>query len=226
MSIFNTTATASRSTEAPSEGNHAGALVALIDLGTHTETYKDKNGGSKTSEVHKIFLVFELDEKAEGMKGNHVIGKECTLTTSPQSKLRQIMEAMRGKSYAEGEQMDISKAVGKSALVNIKHGVSAKTGNAYGKFEGVSPLPKGMPAFKPTYPVTVWEIGSKEPFPDHKWLPFSFLNGVPAPLKLIVDASKEMREGTAPKPPGSNGTQHTTTAPTNQDADEEEKIPF
>lgn len=224
MSIYQQTATASRSTEAPSEGNHAGALVAVIDLGTHTEKYQD----GKTGEAHKIFLVFELDEKAEGTTANHVIGKEVTLTTSPKSKLRQIMEAMRGKSYAEGEQMDISKAVGKSALVNIKHGTSSKTGNTYGKFEGVSPLPKNMPAFKPTYPLVVWEIGSKEPFPDHKWLPFSFLNGQPSPLKLIVESSKEMKGGSDAAPPksaGSNGTHAPTTAPTNNDADED-RVPF
>lgn len=225
MGIFTGNATAGKSTEVPSEGNHPGALVALIDLGTHDQDYQD----GKTGEGRKIFLVFELDEKIDGQDQNHVIGKEVTLTFSPKSKLRKIMEGLRGKSYADGEQIDVAKAVGSSGLINVKHGTSEKSGNHYAKFEDVSPLPKGMPPFKPSLPLTTWEIGCGKPFPEFGWLPWSFLNRQPVPLKKVMEASKEMRGGTdAPKSNGSNGTQQNHTAPTSAPAsqDAEEPIPF
>lgn len=218
MSIWNQTAKTGESYETPSEANHPGALVALIDLGTHRETYKD----GKTNDVRKIMLVFELDEKSETLGGNHTIRKEVTLTTSPKSSLRKIMESMRGRAYAEGETIDITKAVGRPCLCNVKHKISG-TGNTYANLESVSPLPKGMPPFKPTYPLTQWELDCGRPFPEFKWLPHAFLNGQLTPLKNIMEASKEMRGGSAPAPAQqpANGT----PAAPQSDADEEQ-IPF
>jgi hypothetical protein len=223
MSIYNQTATAGKSTEAPSEANHPGALVAIIDLGTHTETYTDKKTGNKRdSDVRKIYLVFELDEINKSTNANHVIGKEVTLTTSPNSALRKIMEGLRGKAYAEGEKIDIDKALGRSGLINVKRKTSQK-GTEYAILESVSPLPKGMAAFKPTHELTIWEIGTNKPFPKHKWLPDSFLDGQFATLEKIMQASHEMRPGAAPaKSQGSNGTH--TAQPPNEMADE--PIPF
>ncbi len=225
MSIYNQTATAGKSTEAPSEANHPGALVAIIDLGTHTETYINKKDGSKKdAEVRKIYLVFELDEICKSTNSNHVIGKEVTLTTSPQSALRKIMEGLRGKSYTEGEAIDIGKALGRCALVNVKRKTSQK-GTEYAILESVSQLPKGMPAFKPTHELTIWEIGCNKPFPRHKWLPDSFLDGQFATLEKIMQASHEMRPGAAPaKQASSNGTHTPSSTPPNQEA--EDPIPF
>lgn len=224
MSIFNGNATAGKSTEIPSEGNHPGALIALIDLGTHVETYKD----GKSNESHKIFLIFELNERSEGMTQNHVIGKEVTLTFSPQSTYRKILEGLRGKSYGDGEEIAGTNAVGKSGLVNIKHGVSKNSGNTFAKFENITPLPRGMPQFKPTLPLTTWFIGCDKPFPEYAWLPYSFLNGQLCPLKQIMEASKEMKGGNSQQPRKSgqsNGTQQQTTVPTSQEA-EDDRIPF
>ncbi len=208
-------ATAGSSFEIPTEDNHKGALVAIIDLGTHLETYKD----GKTGESHKVYLIFEIDEKkADG--ANHVIGKEFTLTTGPKSGLRQMMEQWRGKKYNEGEEIAITKALGQPCMVNVTHGASAK-GSEYAKLGAITKIHKEMGAFKPTYPLTLWEIGSDKPFPDHKWLPNSFLKGMLSPLKTVVLASKEMR------PAQSNGTttsQDTVNVPPPSMAEEE--IPF
>lgn len=222
MSIYNQTATAGKSTEAPSEANHPGALVAIIDLGTHTETYTDKKtGNKKDSDMRKIYLVFELDEVCKSTNANHVIGKEVSLTTSPNSALRKIMEGLRGKAYIEGEAIDIGKALGRSGLVNVKRKTSQK-GTEYAVLESVSPLPKTMPAFKPTHELTIWEIGSDKPFPKHKWLPDSFLDGQFATLEKIMQASHEMtRKAAPPQAPSANGAP--AAAPSGH---EEEPIPF
>ncbi len=205
MSIYNQTATAGKSTEAPSEANHPGALVAIIDLGTHTETYINKKDNSKKdAEVRKIYLVFELDELCKSTNANHVIGKEVSLTTSPNSALRKVMEGLRGKAYAEGEAIDIGRALGRSGLVNVKRKTSQK-GTEYAILESVSPLPKGMAAFKPTHELTIWEIGSDKPFPKHKWLPDSFLDGQFATLEKIMQASHEVTRPSAPAKASLNG---------------------
>ncbi len=218
MSIFNQTATAGGAGGTPpSEANHSGVLVAILDLGTHTEKYLD----GKIADVRKIFFLFELDEDND--KGqHHVISKETTLTTSPKSTLRKIMEGLRGKAYAEGEDIDVTKALGRPGLVNVKHKKSQK-GSVYAVFESVAPLPKGMPPLKPTYEPTIWEIGSGKPFPEHAWLPESFLNGAFTPLKKIMEASHEVtgKKVAAPAAAPANGT--APAAPAQQ---QEEPIPF
>ncbi len=226
MSIYNQTATAGKSTEAPSEANHPGALVAIIDLGTHTETYTDKKTGNKrNSDVRKLFLVFELNEICQGTNANHVIGKEVTLTTSPKSALRKIMEGLHGKSYVEGEAIDIGKALGRCGLINVKRKISKGKGTEYAVLESVSQLPKGMAVFKPTHELTIWEIGCNKPFPQHKWLPDWFLDGQFVTLEKIMQASHEMRPGAAPaKQASSNGTHTPSSTPPNQEA--EDSIPF
>lgn len=230
MSIFDQTASAGGSTEKPSEANHSGALVAIIDLGTHTEQFKATKAGEKdkTSDVRKLALIFELDEKLSGTTGNHVILKECSLTTSPKSTLRKIMESMRGKAYAEGEKMDITKALGRPCLVDVKHKASG-SGSVYAKLESITKLPPSMPAFKPSLPLTIWEIGSDKPFPKYTWLPYSFLNGQLCPLEKVMQASKEMRPAaggqTTPVAPG-NGQGNAPISPPPGAGTPEDPVPF
>ncbi len=220
MSIFNQTATAgSSSGTPPSEANHSGVLVAILDLGTHKETYLD----GKVADVRKIFFVFELDEDNDAGK-HHVVSKEVTLTTSPKSTLRKIMEGLRGKAYAEGEAIDVTKALGRPGLVNVKHKTSKAKGTVYAVFDSVAQLPKGMPPMKPTYEATIWEIGCGKPFPEHAWLPESFLNGAFTPLKKIMEASHEVTgKKPAAAPAASNGA---APAAAPAAAQQEEAIPF
>jgi hypothetical protein len=221
MSVFQQTATAGKSGDytPPSEANHSGVLVAIIDLGTHTETYQD----GKKSDVHKIFFVFELDEENESGK-RHVLGKEVTLTTSPKSTLRKIMEGLRGKAYVEGEAIDVAKALGRAGLINVKQKKSNRTGNPYAIIESVAPLPKGMAPLKPSHELTIWEIGCGKPFPKHAWLPESFLNQTHTPLEKIMEASHEVtsKKATPAAPAQTNGTAPAAV----QTPQQEEPIPF
>lgn len=200
MSIFKPTASTSKQFSIPTAGNVAGALVAILDLGTHDVEYGDDKKGKKLVPTRKVFLAFEIDEM-DGDKP-HIIGKEYTLTTSPKSGLRKLMEGWRGRAYAEGEAIEVDKALGKPCLVNITH-KTAGSGNSYAKLEGVSGMPKGMAAYQPKYTPIIWEIGCGTPFPDEEWLPYSFLHGQLVPLKTILAASNEMKGQTAP--PSMNG---------------------
>ena len=152
MSPFEQTATSGGgATEIPPAGTHPAVLVGIVDLGTHTEEFEDKDkAGNKTGkkrvvDVRRILLAWELvTEAMAGKKDtNHVATKDYSLSFTPKSGFRLMVEKWRGKAFADGEKFDPVKLLGQKCLVTIKHGKSAK-GNDYANFDGVSPPIKGM----------------------------------------------------------------------------------
>lgn len=139
-------ATSGAGTEVPPAGSHGAKCVALVDLGTHREEFKDqKTGKVKEMETRKVYIAWELTScPLSGTTGlNHVVGRDYNLSFGPKSALRQLVEKWRGKALADGEDFDLNKLLGASCLLTITHGTSAK-GNTFGKIDGVVPPPKGM----------------------------------------------------------------------------------
>ena len=150
-------------------GNHRGVLVALVDVGTHWESF----AGKAPKPVRKIQLHFELVDEKNSKGTNHIIGAEYSVAGSPKASIRLLMSKWRGKDYGETEEINLLAALGKSCLVNVAN-TSGKNDKTYANLAGVSRLPKGMEAGTPTHKPFAWFIGSGEKYPNPDWLPYVF----------------------------------------------------
>ena len=122
------------------EGQFAAACADVIDLGRRVEQYP----GKPARVVPKCALVFLTNSKGETKE----IGVEFTVTMGELAKLRQTLEAWRGKSYTPEQAaagVPLHKLVGHAALISVEHKRSAK-GRTYAKLKTISPLPDGLVA--------------------------------------------------------------------------------
>ena len=191
-SLWEHVAKAAPATEVPPAGPQLAVCQALIDLGTHTEDVKDKDGVTKQKDFHKTYLAFELTGcKIGGTTRNHVVGREFNISFTSNSALRKFIESWRGRNFAEGERFDIRKLLGQPCTLTIKH----KPGKSrtFADIDGIS-LPmrgadgKPMQVPPPTRELLLYEIGSG-PLPDLDWLPWSFGE----PVKNIIQRSQEWK---------------------------------
>jgi hypothetical protein len=186
-------------------GNHIGILLALIDLGTHWDSFKDQ----AERKVRKIFLLFEVEvEGKDGKPQRFFIGAEFSmgyndkgdgLVMGKKSNLRRLLEGWSGKSYVDGEVPDLSKALGRPCLVNVIHeGAGDKT---YARLASVSKPVAGMSSLKPSREPFCFRADSKDEAPGARdtdkteWLPRTFGEKI----HMVVARSLE-RGGTGRKP--------------------------
>jgi len=196
MSIFDQEAKNPVSTETPSAGSHPAVLIAILDCGSHEEEFDDEKTKTKVKKmVRKVYLLWELTtEKMSGMNRNHVLGRDYTLSWHKKAGLRKMVEAWRGRAFNEGEKFTITKLLGVPCLLTVKHTTSGE--NVYAKIEGVSQLPKGMTAAKPSYPLIAWEIDDGKPFPNDLHLPWRYGR----PLVKWLEESPEWKAKTSAAP--------------------------
>lgn len=154
--------------ELPPEGNHSAVCVAVIDLGTHVESYQ---GVSK--EARKLYLAWELIGHQTKQGGPHIVCNQYTVSFNEKAKLRQLLETWRGKKFVEGEEFDISRIVGMPCFLQVSHAKSG-SGNDIYKIDAVTTIPKGIQPPKPTVKPILWEIEGSEPVPSQDWLPFLY----------------------------------------------------
>ncbi len=188
-------------------GNHPAVLIGLIDLGTQTEKFQ----GQEERSVRKVFLTWEIPgEKTESGR-SHVIGREYTLSFHEKAALRQLIESWRGKSFAEGEEFDISKLLDQACMLTVLNEDSNK--RTFAKIKNVAAMPKGMAKPKATLPTISFNLEDNHPseFPEVDWLPWSFGS-------QLVDIAKQSPEW-KDRMNGSVGHKPLANAPS-QDADE------
>jgi hypothetical protein len=192
-------------------GSHPAVLVAMIDLGSHEETFKTAGKPDRKAQVRKLLLVWELTaERCAGYNRNHVVGKEFSASFSTKSNLRKLVESWRGKAFGQDEEFDIRKILGKPCLVNLSHATAKGSGNTYAKIESVSAVPKGMTVPPAQLPQVLFEIGEGV-IPDQLWLPYVMIEHERKPLADVIKASAEWKALTAqpapaaPPPPATNG---------------------
>jgi hypothetical protein len=165
-------------------GTHPGALVALIDLGSHFASFK----GQPERKVRKLALVLEFE--AEGRDGTdkrfHIAAEYAMgyaddggLVMGKRSHLRKIMEAWAGKAYADGEVPDFTRALGRPCLVSVIHEEVGE--RSYARLSAVNKPPKGMALdFKPSRTPFSFLADSQDEAPGAKdddkteWLPRIF----------------------------------------------------
>lgn len=170
--------------EKPDAGQHLAVLAAVIDLGSHEEEYQ---GVAKT--VRQAYLVWELvHEKKAGGTRNHTIGRVYSLSFNKKAGLIAMLEKVRGKAYAEGEEPNVQAALGRPCQVLVEH-KTAGSGNVYARIKDVTAPPRGTQVPPPQYPPVFWYIGNGQPVPEHDWVPY----WVGEPVKAIVERSPEWR---------------------------------
>src|ERR1700676_3874947 len=136
MSSMTATATTAQETkyEIPPSGQQIAVVVGVIDLGTHEQESKAKDGTISTWDRRSVLICWELPAcKMTGMKDtNHIIGQEYTISFSNKANLRKMIEGWSGQKFKDGDTFDPDSLLGKQCVVNIVHGKSAKD-KAYAK---------------------------------------------------------------------------------------------
>lgn len=124
--------------ELPPAGLHPAVLIGLLDLGTHTREF----GGEK-SDVHKLFLVWELTAENDSKGQPFVIGQDFTHSLNKKAKLRGIVEGFLGRTLNDQEPFDLALMIGKPAVVNVMEGTSG-SGKKYVEVVSVAKPMKGQ----------------------------------------------------------------------------------
>lgn len=132
----------------PPEGTWPAVCYRIIDLGTQMGTY---NG--ETNRRHKVLVSWELhDPDTTTDDGSPMsIHKRFTWSMHEKSRLRQDLEAWRGKRFTDADLGDggfhIKSLLGVPCLIGIVH--TTKNGITYANISSIAKLPKGMDAPEP-----------------------------------------------------------------------------
>lgn len=126
------------------EGTHPAVIYRVIDLGTQQVAWQ-----GETKWQHKVLLAFELhgDERmADGRP--FVISKRYTASFSDKAKIRQHLEAIRGRAFTPEELagFHLRNVLGAPCLLQVVH--ETKGESTYANIGALMRLPKSMP--KPT----------------------------------------------------------------------------
>lgn len=149
-------------TEIPSADVHDARIVALVDLGSHQESFQ----GGHAEWKRGLYVVFELDEEMTGFKGtNHVVGVKYTLSFHEKANLRKLAENLLndGNAYAADAAVDYTRLLGQPCAVQISHesGKGDKADRTYVRVKGVSSVPKKRreQVFAPKRELAKWFVG-------------------------------------------------------------------
>jgi hypothetical protein len=177
--------------ELPPSGTHPAVMVGLIDLGTTENTY---NG--KTSDRHKILLVWELTAEADSKGQNFIVAQDYTWSLNKKAALRPIVEGFRGKALADDEEYDLALMLGKPCMINVTEGVSGG-GKKFAEIAGCSPPMRGLTVPPATRDVVFFHIGAltstKDDLEIPDWVP-------PLYGRKVVDDIKKSKEYAALSP--------------------------
>jgi hypothetical protein len=188
--------------EMPPEDNHPARLVAIIDLGTHSEPVFGKP--AEEHDVHKVFFAWELvgdDKKSNGSP--FVVGRDFTLYLTDRSHLRKWVELM---GFKVGESFDFRSILGCPCLLQLKHEPSKKDPTKkYLNLESVSkPVQmKGYTFPAATLPNIFFDLDAEEANPTDPaqvptWLPFHFGSALPEVIMRSHEWKERKKSGNGP----------------------------
>jgi hypothetical protein len=176
--------------EVPAAGLHMARVVAVIDLGTHLESFKS----GPLKEKRKLFVVYELTDEKDSEGKTKRIARDYTMSGADRAGIRKLCEAVFGKEPEGG--WDMEKMVGAGVGLNVSHteGESATFADA-GDVVGLLPdVRRNVP--KPTFPPFYWDMDSPADYQDRDWVPYVFCRALRKRIKAseMIAASKE-RDG-------------------------------
>lgn len=162
--------------EYPPEGLWAGRFYAIVDLGTHDDTYE-----GATTQKRKFYLGWELEcrmSNGESAGKPFVVGKEFTLTNgkyiddagfnkpyiSKNSNLKKLIKAWLKLPDEKCKLGDLEESLGSIATIQIEEGPSKK--DATKKVSWLSAVLPGKSAPPPFNEVMVYslDMGENEVF--------------------------------------------------------------
>lgn len=144
------------------EGQHSVVCVDVIDHGPVTSSF---NGEEKVQ--YKVSFVFI---NREGLS----VRKYLTNSVYENAWLPKFLAAWVGKRLTPEQlkTLDLEKLIGRSAIVQVEHGVSKKNGMTYANVGSIMALPKGIEAV--AMPADYVRIQDRPPREEKP-------NGTPAP---------------------------------------------
>ena len=122
------------------DGNHLAVCFQVIDLGTHTITYKDTQ-----KEQRKVMIGWELPHERMSDGRPFMVKKRYTFSSHEKATMRRDLESWRGKKFQESDfgpgGFDIKNLLGKGCFLQVVHNdVNEKT---YANVASIGSLPKG-----------------------------------------------------------------------------------
>jgi hypothetical protein len=153
---------------------YPGVLVALIDLGTHSEkAYQSQEMVDK----HSVAVVWEAIGPKTSTGEPFYFAEKFGLSLHEKATFRKVLEAGGVIIPEDLDTFDVASALGKFYLLEVEVGQSAK-GNSYSRLAkkgGWAKLPKAMAKLvsPPTRDVLIWQI-EQGVMPKHDWLPYLY----------------------------------------------------
>lgn len=182
--------------ELPPGGTYPAVMVALIDLGTHSEVF---NNEAKDS--HKILMAWELTGENDSKGRPFKVAKELTWSLNTKARLRGFLEGYAGRKFADDEEINLLSFMATQGVVNVTEGQS----NNGRKFVDVASWTKpmrGLVVPPPSVEPFVWGFTDRDdkgneiswnpnqdpPIPD--WMPRIFGKTVVEKIKASSEWSK------------------------------------
>jgi len=126
------------------EGQFQAVCCDVVDMGNVQTTWE-----GKTRSVHKIRIVFQLDELGDDNKP-FMVSQWLTLSLGEKANLRKFLESWRGKKFTGDELrdgFDVEKLVAANALLQVVH--NAKGEKVYANIQSIMKAPKGAQPMAP-----------------------------------------------------------------------------
>jgi hypothetical protein len=177
-------ATTTKKSKPIEPGMYSATCYAAIDRGTHHDERFDKD----KREVTFIFEVPDerIDIEKDGVSKSlpRAISKTYTISLHEKSKLRQELQAWRGRPFT-GEELagfELKNVVGKPCFLNL---VPSACGQ-YTNIGGINPLPRGMEAPAQENPSVFFSFDECQDDIEPQWP-----EGMP---QWLIDIAKESDE--------------------------------
>ena len=144
--------------ESVEPGTYLAVCFAVIDLGTHQDTYE-----GETRDRHQLMIQWELPDELMPDNTPAVVSKWYTFSMNEKATLRLDLEAWRGKKFTEANlgpdgDFEIDKLLGVGCMVSIvekQGGKGTKTGS-------IMKLPKGVTAPKPVNATELFDLSEPD----------------------------------------------------------------
>ena len=119
------------------EGLHSAVCCDVVDMGLVDTSYGTKE---------LVRIVFQIADLHPTTQKRLTVSRTFTNSLGKKAKLRQTLEAWRGKPFTQKEldgTFDLEKLLGKPAQIQVVHALG-RDGQVYGNIEALVPLGKGM----------------------------------------------------------------------------------
>lgn len=124
-------------------GTYPAVLVDVIDLGEVEQPVYGKPGEMKKE--HQAKFAFQIAERMSTGKPYLFTTWGMKVSLHEKAKMRKLLEALNGKAFNEGEEIDADAFIGCNCLLNVIHKKSADGMKVYANIGGILAAMKGVP---------------------------------------------------------------------------------